>query len=43
MKEKLNQIKKQFDADIQNCKTLKEVEDVKVKYLGKTGLFADIM
>lgn len=43
MKEKLNQIKNSFEEDIKNCKLLKDIEELKVKYLGKAGLFASIM
>lgn len=43
MKDKLNAIKKQFDIDLKACTSLKDVEDAKVKYLGKTGEFSLLM
>ncbi len=37
MKEQIAKIKESAFAEIQNCKTLQELNDVRVKYLGKKG------
>lgn len=43
MKEKLEKIKLEFNQDIKEVKSLKDVENIKVKYFGKSGFFAQIM
>ena len=43
MKEKLESIKKEFDAEIEVVKNLNEAENLRVKFLGKKGLITLVM
>ena len=43
MKEKLKEIKKQAFIQIDNAKTVKEIEDILPKFLGKKGQLTDIL
>lgn len=43
MKEQLLKIKANFNEEISNLKNQKEIEDVRVKYLGKKGLLTSIL
>lgn len=43
MKEKINQIRQDFSTEIENCNTIDELQNVKVKYLGKNGMFTALM
>ena len=42
MKEKVESIKKELDNDLKNISNLKEIGDLKVKYLGKKGLVTEL-
>ena len=42
MKEKVEKIKEQLLSDLENTKTLQEVQNLKVKYLGKKGLVTEL-
>ncbi|MGL5901477.1 MAG: phenylalanine--tRNA ligase subunit alpha [Cetobacterium sp.] len=42
MKEKLNALKDEASLNIQKASTLQEIEDIRVKYLGKKGDFTEI-
>lgn len=43
MKEKINQIRQEFSAEVENCKTIDDLQNVKVKFLGKNGAFTALM
>lgn len=43
MKEKIAQIQKQADADLESAKSVKDVEGLRVKYLGKKGFVQSLM
>lgn len=43
MKEKIEEIKKQSIKEIENCTTLKELNELKVKYLGKKGELTTVL
>ena len=43
MKEKLELIENSFDKDIAEVSSSKELEDIRLKYLGKKGLINDVM
>lgn len=43
MKEKINQIRQIFMTEIQNCTTLEDLQNLKVKFLGKNGEFTSLM
>ena len=43
MKEKIEEIKKQSIKEIENCTTQKELNDLKVKYLGKKGELTTVL
>ena len=42
MKEKVEEIKKNLESDLENIKSLQEIQDLKVKYLGKKGLVTEL-
>lgn len=42
MNEKISMIRKELETDIKNVSSLKEVADLKVKYLGKKGLVTEL-
>ena len=41
MLDKIDQIKKQFDADCQSIKNLESLENLRIKYLGRKGLVSE--
>jgi len=43
MKEKINQIRQNFMTEIENCATLDDLQNLKVKFLGKNGEFTSLM
>lgn len=43
MKEKISQIRQNFLAEIESCTILDDLQNVKVKYLGKNGEFTSLM
>ncbi len=43
MKEKLEQIKKDFDLDLASVKSFEDLESLKLKYMGKKGLINQVM
>ena len=43
MKEKIEEIKKQSIKEIENCTTQKELNELKVKYLGKKGELTTVL
>ena len=43
MKEKLLEIEKNFNDEIQNVQSLKDIEEIKVKYAGKSGIYTELM
>lgn len=43
MKEKIAEIQKNFSDDVRNARTSRDLEDLRVKYLGKKGLMAQEM
>jgi phenylalanyl-tRNA synthetase alpha chain len=42
MKEKMNEIQKSFEQDLEGAKTLQDLNDLKVKYLGKKGSISEL-
>ena len=42
MKEKILEIKKKFEEDVQNIKSMKELNDLKVDYFGKKGMVSEL-
>lgn len=42
MKEKVNEIKKQFDKDAIGVTDMKTLNDIRVKYLGKQGMVTEL-
>ena len=42
MKEKVEEIKKNLESDLKSVKSLQEIQDLKVKYLGKKGLVTEL-
>ena len=42
MQDKVNSIKENLDKDIENISNLNELNDVRVKYLGKKGLVTEL-
>ena len=42
MKEKVEQIRQNFDEQIKNVKSLKELNDLKIEYVGKKGPIAEL-
>ena len=40
--EKIRTIKEELNSDIENIESLKEVQELKVKYLGKKGLVTEL-
>lgn len=42
MKEKVEEIKKNLESDLESVKSLQEIQDLKVKYLGKKGLVTEL-
>ena len=43
MKEKLQEIENIFSEEIQKVQSLKDVEELKVKYAGKNGFYTELM
>ena len=39
MKERIEQLRQEFFEEVKNCLSLDELNNVKVKYLGKSGQF----
>ena len=42
MKEKVESIKKEFDEDLNNIKSLKDLNEIKVNYFGKKGKVSEL-
>ena len=42
MKERVESIKKEFDEKIKDIKSLKELNDLKIEYVGKKGPIAEL-
>ena len=42
MKEKMNEIQKSFEQDLEGAKTIQDLNDLKVKYLGKKGSISEL-
>ena len=42
MKEKMNEIQKSFEQDLEGTKTIQDLNDLKVKYLGKKGSISEL-
>jgi phenylalanyl-tRNA synthetase alpha chain len=42
MKEKMNEIQKSFEQDLEETKTIQDLNDLKVKYLGKKGSISEL-
>ena len=40
--ESVNEVKKQLEEDIKNVSNISELNDLKVKYLGKKGLITEL-
>lgn len=43
MKERIEQLRQEFFEEVKNCLSLDELNNVKVKYLGKSGQFTDLL
>ena len=42
MKDKVESIKKELLSDLENAKTIQDIQNLKVKYLGKKGLVTEL-
>ena len=43
MKERIEQLRQEFFEEVKNCLSLDELNNVKVKYLGKSGQFTALL